>query len=74
MTHNASIVSIFSFYSGEMIMWKQLGFRFVDIEDLNGIWDSIRVDQQQEFVRVYSMLLVRLIKKQLPTELEFDHE
>ena len=74
MTHNASIVSIFSFYSGEMIMWKQFGFRFEDIEDLNGIWDSIPVDQQQEFVRVYSMLLVRLIKKQLPTELEFDHE
>ena len=74
MNHKAFIVGIFSFYSGEMSMWKQLGFRFDDETDLKGIWESIPVDQQQEFIRVYSILLVKLTKKQQPTELESENE
>ena len=55
-------------------MWMQLGFRFDDETDLKGIWESIPVDQQQEFIRVYSILLVKHTKKQQPTELESENE
>jgi hypothetical protein len=52
---------------GGISMWKQLGFRFdVDV-DLEGIWDTIPIEQQQEFIRVYSGLLVKVTKK-LPAE------
>ena len=52
---------------------KQLGFRFDVDADLEGIWDSIPI-HQQEFIRVHSELVVKVTKNQPPVNSEHENE
>ena len=55
-------------------MLKQLGFRFDVDADLEGIWDFIPIEHQQEFIRVYSGLVVKVTKNQPPVNSEHENE
>lgn len=61
-------------YIGRNSILKQLGFRFDVDADLEGIWDSIPIEHQQEFIRVHSELVVKVTKNQPPVNSEHENE
>jgi hypothetical protein len=58
----------------EVPMWEQPVLLFDAETDLKGIWEAIPLDQRQEFIAAWSMLLVKVASKSRAQKMEAEIE